>query len=73
MIRDILDPTHIAAAVIYSFIGLGVFIGSFYVFDRATPYDLWHELVGKQNRALATVLAGVAVAIGMIIAASILG
>ncbi len=73
MIRNILDPEHVLAAVLYSAIGLGVFIGSFYVFDRATPYDLWHELVGKQNRAVATVLAGVAIAIGLIIAASIVG
>ena len=71
--KNILDPQHLAAAVVYSAIGLAVFIGSFYVFDKATPYDLWHELVGKQNRALATVLGGVAVAIGLIIAASILG
>ncbi len=71
--KDILDLQHLAAAVIYSAIGLAVFIGSFYVFDKVTPYDLWHELVGKQNRALATVLGGISIAIGLIIAASILG
>ena len=71
--KNILDAQHLLGAVVYSGLGLAVFAGGMYVFDKMTPYDLWHEIVSKQNRALATVLAGVSVALGLIIAASMLG
>lgn len=71
--RTILDPNHLAAAVVYSILGVGVFTALFVVTDKLTPYDLWKELVEKQNRALATVIGAVAVAVGLIIAAAISG
>ena len=71
--KNLLDVPHLLAAVVYSGLGLAVFAGGFYAFDHLTPYDLWHEIVAKQNRALATVLAGISIAIGMIVAASMLG
>jgi uncharacterized membrane protein YjfL (UPF0719 family) len=71
--RSLLDPTHLAAAVVYSLLGVAVFAAGFAVVDKLTPYDLWKELVEKQNRALGTVVAGVAVALGLIIAAAISG
>lgn len=71
--KNILDAQHLGGAIVYSLIGLAVFAGGFWVFDRVTPYDLWHEIVAKQNRALATLLSGVAIALGLIVAASMLG
>jgi uncharacterized membrane protein YjfL (UPF0719 family) len=71
--KNILDPQHLVAAIVYSLLGLAVFTGGFFVFDRVTPYDLWHELIVKQNRALAQVLSGIAIALGLIVAASMLG
>ena len=71
--RSILDPTHLAAAVVYSGLGIVVFSLSFAVIDKLTPYDLWQELIAKQNRALGTVVAGMSVALGIIIAASMVG
>ena len=71
--RDILNPVHIAAAVVYAAIGLAVFFSAFIAFDKMTPYDLWAEIVQKQNRALATVVGAVSLGICIIIAASIVG
>jgi len=71
--RSILDPNHLAAAVVYSVLGVAVFAAGFVLADKLTPYDLWKELVEKQNRALATVVGAVAVAMGLIIAAAISG
>lgn len=71
--RSILDPNHLAAAVVYSVLGTAVFAAAFVLADKLTPYDLWKELVEKQNRALATVVGAVAVAMGLIIAAAISG
>lgn len=71
--RNMLDVSHIAAAVIYSGIGVAVFTAWFCAFDKLTPYDLWHEIVGKQNRALAQVVSGISIGIAIIIAAAVLG
>ncbi|OGS01689.1 MAG: hypothetical protein A2V88_11055 [Elusimicrobia bacterium RBG_16_66_12] len=71
--KNLLDLQHLGAAVAYSALGVVVFTCWFVLFDKLTPYDLWHEIVGKQNRALATVLAGISIAMGLIIAASMIG
>ena len=71
--KSILDAQHLGGAVVYSALGAAVFFGWFVIFDKVTPYDLWQEIVIKQNRALATVIAGLSIAMGMIIAASMLG
>ena len=71
--KNILDAQHLVGAVVYSALGMAVFSAWFVAFDKLTPYDLWHEVVGKQNQALATVINGCAIAIGIIIAASMLG
>jgi len=71
--KSILDAQHLAGAVVYSALGVLVFTGWFMIFDKLTPYDLWHEVVGKQNKALATVISGISIAMGIIIAAAIVG
>ncbi len=71
--KELLNPTHLVAAVVYSGMGLGVFCAAFMIVDKATPYDLWLEIVQKQNRALATVVGCVSIGICLIIAASLLG
>ncbi|UPT72834.1 MAG: DUF350 domain-containing protein [Elusimicrobiota bacterium] len=71
--KTILDAQHLLGAVVYSGLGAAVFFAWFVIFDKLTPYDLWNEIIAKQNRALATVMAGLSVAMGLIIAASMLG
>lgn len=71
--RDILNPSHIVAAVLYSGVGLAVFFAAFALFDKVTPYKLWDEIVQKQNRALATVIGAISVGISIVIAAAISG
>ncbi|MBI5246923.1 MAG: DUF350 domain-containing protein [Elusimicrobia bacterium] len=71
--KNILDVQHLLAALIYSGLGATVFFGWFVIFDKLTPYDLWNEVIVKQNRALATVMSGLSIAMGIIIAASMLG
>lgn len=71
--KNLLDVQHLLAAVVYSGLGAAVFFGWFVIFDKVTPYDLWNEVIVKQNRALATVMSGLSIAMGLIIAASMLG
>jgi len=50
-----------------------VFWVSFIVIDKLTPYNLWEELVEKQNMALGMVVAAMSLGISLIVAAAIHG
>lgn len=71
--RQMLDLQHMGAALLYSIMGVALFWASFVIVDKCTPYNLWEEIVGKQNRALAQVVGSIAIAIGIVVAAAILG
>jgi putative membrane protein len=68
-----LKPGAFFGSILYALIGVLVFWLSFVVIDRLTPYNLWHEIVEKQNRALALVVAAMALGISIIVAAAIHG
>ena len=61
----------LVSALVYSPLGVAIFVISFLVVDWITPYHLWKEIVEKQNRALAVLLGFMSLGIALIIAASI--
>ena len=68
-----LKPGIFFGSMLYAFIGVLVFWVCFIVIDKLTPYKLWHEIVEKQNLALAIVVAAMCISIGLIVAAAIHG
>lgn len=66
-----LRPAAVFGSLLYAVVGVLVFWISFLVIDRLTPYDLWQELVEKQNRALGMVVAAMSLGICIIVAAAI--
>ncbi len=66
-----LRPAAVFGSLLYAVIGVLVFWAAFIVIDKFTPYDLWQELVEKQNRALALVVAAMSLGISIIVAAAI--
>ncbi|NDC36976.1 MAG: DUF350 domain-containing protein [Proteobacteria bacterium] len=63
----------VIGALTFSFIGVVVFVVSFAILDRITPYRLWSEIVEKQNQALAIFVGACAIALGLIISGAIHG
>lgn len=63
--------SNVLAAVLYTVIGILLFVGAFMLFDRLTPGTLWKELIEDQNSALGILMGCVAIALGIIIAAAI--
>ena len=55
----------------FALIGVLIFWLSFVIIDKITPYDLWGEIVEKQNRALGMVVAAMCLGISIIVAAAI--
>ena len=72
-IPDWLHPGVIGGTVLYAVIGVVVLWLAFAIIDKITPYDLWKEICEHRNMALAIVVAGMFVALGLIIAAAIHG
>ena len=66
-----LRPSVFFGSILYALIGVFVFWISFVIVDKITPYDLWGEIVEKQNRALALVVASMCLGISIIVAAAI--
>ena len=70
---DWFKPAAFFGSVIYALLGVVVFWVSFIVIDKLTPYNLWEELVEKQNMALGMVVAAMSLGISLIVAAAIHG
>ena len=68
-----LQPTAFLGSILYAVIGVVVFWVCFIIVDKITPYDLWREIVEKQNQALAMVVAAMSLGISIIVAAAIHG
>jgi putative membrane protein len=66
-----LKPAVFFGSILYAFIGVVVFWVSFVVIDKITPYHLWHEIVEKQNVALAIVVGAMALGVSVIVAAAV--
>ena len=69
-----MDPqltANLVAAVVFALLGIVILVLSFSVLDRLTPYDLWREVVEKQNTALALLLGIGLLGASIIIAAAI--
>ena len=66
-----LKPAVVLGSVLYAVIGVLIFWISFLIIDKITPYNLWEEIVEKQNVALGLVVASMSLGICIIVAAAI--
>ena len=66
-----LRPAAFLGSILYALIGVFIFWLCFLLIDKITPTDLWAEIVEKQNRALAMVVAAMCLGISVIVAAAI--
>jgi uncharacterized membrane protein YjfL (UPF0719 family) len=62
---------NVELALVFALIGIVVFVVSFVVIDRLTPYDLWKEIVQEKNTALAVLIGAMSIGICIIIAAAV--
>lgn len=60
-------------SLIYSGIGMVVFVLGFFILDMLTPGKLWEEINTKQNQAVAIFAGAVAIGMSIIVAAAIHG
>lgn len=63
--------TNVIAAAVFSLLGVVLFVVSFWVLDRISPYDLWKEILEEHNTALAVLIGLVALGLSIIVAAAV--
>ncbi|MBN9411638.1 MAG: DUF350 domain-containing protein [Burkholderiales bacterium] len=73
MALEWLRPGAFIGSIVFALVGVLVFWLSFIVIDKLTPYNLWEEIVEKQNMALGMVVAAMSLGISIIVAAAIHG
>ena len=64
-------PGMLLNALIYAVLGILIFLLSFFVVDRMTPYHLWREIVEDKNIALAILIGAISLGMCIIIAAAV--
>jgi putative membrane protein len=65
------ELTSVINALIYSTLGIVIFMIAFIVIDKMTPYDLWKEIVEGKNLALALLVGAMSLGMCIIIAAAV--
>jgi uncharacterized membrane protein YjfL (UPF0719 family) len=58
-------------ATLFAFLGIVIFVVSFAILDKLTPYDLWGEIVREKNMALGILLGAMSIGMCIIIAAAV--
>lgn len=62
---------NVLAALIYAALGIVIFLIAFIGMDRLMPGSFWKEIIEEHNTALAIVVAGMSIAISLVIASAI--
>jgi len=58
-------------ALVFALIGIIVFAVAFIIIAKALPGDLWRQALIEKNLQAAIILAGIAIALGWIVAAAV--
>jgi uncharacterized membrane protein YjfL (UPF0719 family) len=64
-------PGFILNALVYAVLGIIIFVVSFAILDKLTPYALWKEIVEEKNVALAILVGAMSVGMCIIIASAV--
>ncbi|PYO66094.1 MAG: DUF350 domain-containing protein [Gemmatimonadetes bacterium] len=62
---------NVLAATVFALLGIVIFVLTFVIVDRVTPYSLWKEIVEEKNTALALLLGAASIGICIIIASAV--
>ena len=73
MAHNPLDPNIILATLLYTGIGVAIFLAAFFVIIKVTPFSVRKEIEEDQNTALAIMIGSVILGLSIIIASAIGG
>ena len=65
------NPTYVVNALVFALLGIVIFVATFVIIDKLTPFHLWNEIVKEKNLALAVLLGAMSIGLCIIIAAAV--
>ena len=68
---ELINAGFVVNAIVFAFLGVAIFWISFLIIDKATPYNLWREIIENKNTALAIIVGAMSLGLCIIIAAAI--
>jgi len=68
---SLIPVANLVSAIVFTLLGILIFVIAFVVMDRVTPYHLWKEIVQEHNIALAVLVGAMSIGICIIIASAI--
>ncbi len=68
---NLIPVANVISALIFTFLGIFIFVIVFVIMDKVTPYHLWKEIVQEHNMALAILVGAMSIGICIIIASAI--
>lgn len=71
MSHNPLDPNTILATLLYTGIGVGIFLAAFYLIVKITPFSIRKEIEEDQNTALGIVIGAVIIGLALIVSATV--
>ncbi len=66
-----LHVSHVVSSLVYSVIGIIIFVLALVVIDKVTPYSIHKEIEEEKNVALGLVIGSVLIGLAIIISAAI--
>jgi uncharacterized membrane protein YjfL (UPF0719 family) len=64
---------QLLAVVVFSIVGIIVFIGCLYLIERLTPFSIHREIIEEHNTSVGIVVGAIIIGMSLIIASSVLG
>jgi putative membrane protein len=62
---------NVISAMVFALLGIAIFVMTFLILDKVTPYNLWKEIVEDKNLALGVLLGAMSIGLCIIIAAAV--
>jgi uncharacterized membrane protein YjfL (UPF0719 family) len=66
-----LHVSHMLSSLVYSLIGILIFVVALFVIDKVTPYSIHKEIEENKNVALGIVIGSMLIGLAIIISAAI--
>ncbi len=64
---------QLLAVIIFSLIGILVFLGCLYLIERLTPFSIHREIIDEHNTSVGIVIGAIVIGMSLIIAAAVVG
>jgi len=68
---NLVPIANLVSAIVFTLLGIIIFVVAFVIMDKITPYHLWKEIVQEHNIALAILVGAMSIGICIIIASAI--